>query len=103
MTARAEPLTPESSTGVFQRRWRELSAQPGALRPVSIAVDQRINAFGLSPSGARAVIEARGEIFTLPSAKGDVRNLTNTSGARELWPAWSPDGKSIASRDGGQN
>jgi FkbH-like protein len=37
MTAR-EPLTPESSTGVFQRRWREVSAQPGSLRPVSIAV-----------------------------------------------------------------
>jgi FkbH-like protein len=37
MTAR-EPLTPESSTGVFQRRWRELTAQPGSLRPVSIAV-----------------------------------------------------------------
>src|SRR5215470_18171198 len=37
MTAR-EPLTPESSTGVFQRRWRELSAQPGSLRPVSIAI-----------------------------------------------------------------
>jgi FkbH-like protein len=33
-----EPLTPDSSTGVFQRRWRELSAQPGSLRPVSIAV-----------------------------------------------------------------
>ena len=39
MTARqGEPLTPDSSTGVFQRRWRELSAQPGSLRPVSIAV-----------------------------------------------------------------
>ena len=32
------PLTSESSTGVFQRRWRELSDAPGALRPVSIAI-----------------------------------------------------------------
>ncbi|HMG53256.1 MAG TPA: HAD-IIIC family phosphatase [Kofleriaceae bacterium] len=39
MTTRGgEPLTPDSSTGVFQRRWRELSASPGSLRPVSIAV-----------------------------------------------------------------
>jgi tricorn protease len=67
-----------------------------ALRPTTISVDKWINTFGLSPSGNRAVIEARGEIFSVPAAKGDVRNLTNTSGARELWPAWSPDGKSIA-------
>jgi len=32
------PLTPESSTGVFHRRWRELTDSPGSLRPVSIAV-----------------------------------------------------------------
>jgi tricorn protease len=50
----------------------------------------------LSPSGKRAVIEARGELFTVPAEKGDVRNLTNTPGARERDPAWSPDGRWIA-------
>jgi tricorn protease len=50
----------------------------------------------VSPSGARAAIEFRGEIFTLPREKGDDRNLTNTPAANERWPAWSPDGKSIA-------
>jgi tricorn protease len=49
-----------------------------------------------SPSGARAVFEYRGEIVTMPAEKGDARNLTNTTGAHERWPAWSPDGKSIA-------
>src|SRR6185503_19557204 len=39
---------------------------------------------------------ARGEVFTVPAKKGDVRNLTNTSGTRELSPTWSPDGKWIA-------
>jgi tricorn protease len=50
----------------------------------------------ISPSGARAVFEFRGEIVTVPGEKGDVRNLTNTTGAHERCPAWSPDGKQIA-------
>ncbi len=50
----------------------------------------------ISPTGARAVFEARGDIFTVPAEKGDARNLTNTSNAAERDPAWSPDGKSVA-------
>jgi tricorn protease len=51
---------------------------------------------GISPTGARVVVEARGDIFTLPAEKGDTRNLTNSPGIAERDPAWSPDGKSIA-------
>ena len=47
-------------------------------------------------SGRRVVVEARGEIFTIPAEKGDIRNLTNSSGSAEREPAWSPDGKWIA-------
>jgi tricorn protease len=50
----------------------------------------------LSPSGARAVFEFRGDIVTVPAEKGDVRNLTRSAGVHERDPAWSPDGKSIA-------
>jgi len=50
----------------------------------------------ISPTGARAVLEFRGEIVTLPASKGNMRNLTNTVGAHERSPVWSPDGKSIA-------
>lgn len=50
----------------------------------------------LSPTGARAAFEAHGEIFTVPAEKGDTRNLTNTPGAAERNPSWSPDGKTIA-------
>jgi tricorn protease len=50
---------------------------------------------GISPSGARAVFEFRGEIVTVPSEKGDHRHLTSTSGVHERSPAWSPDGKWI--------
>lgn len=55
-----------------------------------------IQSYGISPSGQRAVFEARGEIFTAPAKKGDIRNLTRTPGAAERDPAWSPDGQSIA-------
>jgi len=50
----------------------------------------------LSPTGARAVFEYRGEILTLPAEKGDARNLTNTVGAHERSPAWAPDGTRVA-------
>jgi tricorn protease len=50
----------------------------------------------LSPTGKRVAVEARGEIFTIPADKGDVRNLSNSSSSAEHEPAWSPDGKSLS-------
>jgi tricorn protease len=68
---------------------------PG-VRPRYEKVAGRVANASLSPAGARAVFEARGEILSVPAEKGNARNLTNTSGAAERDPAWSPDGKSIA-------
>jgi len=61
----------------------------------SITSDE-IQNVNLSPTGQRVVIEAHGDIFTVPAEKGDTRNLTNTSTSAERSPAWSPDGKTIA-------
>jgi tricorn protease len=66
------------------------------LRPRFLNVANRINSADISPTGLRAVFEARGEILTVPAEKGDIRNLTNTPGADERYPAWSPDGTKIA-------
>jgi len=59
-------------------------------------VSNRLTNMALSPTGKRVVVEARGEIFTIPADKGDVRNLTNSSGSAERDPAWSPDGKYVS-------
>lgn len=59
-------------------------------------VSNRLQNLSLSPTGKRVLVEARGEVFTIPAEKGDVRNLTNSSGSAERDPAWSPDGKWIS-------
>lgn len=59
-------------------------------------VEHEIAVANISPSGARAVFEAHGEILTAPAEKGDIRNLTNTPGVMDRDPAWSPDGKWVA-------
>jgi tricorn protease len=68
---------------------------PG-VRPRVEKVGKHVDNVRLSPSGARLVLETRGEILTVPAEKGDVRNLTNSPGVADRDPAWSPDGKSIA-------
>jgi tricorn protease len=82
----------------------------GKTKPVSVSISgdmlavrakyekvaNRIIDSEISPTGARAVFEARGEIISVPAEKGDARNLTNTPGVAERDPSWSPDGKWIA-------
>jgi tricorn protease len=73
-----------------------LSGDIAELRPKYVNVSRRLTNAHLSPTGARALFEARGEILTVPAEKGDTRNLTETTAVMERDPAWSPDGKSIA-------
>lgn len=65
-------------------------------RPHFKNVAREILHAGISSTGQRAVFEAHGEILTVPADKGDVRDITNTSGVAERDPAWSPNGKWIA-------
>jgi tricorn protease len=67
-----------------------------AVRPHFVSVGDRIENANISPTGARAVFESHGDIFTVPVEHGDVRNLTDSPGVAERDPAWSPDGKWIA-------
>jgi len=65
-------------------------------------VSERATNASLSATGKRALFEARGEIFTVPTEEGDARNLTRSSGAADRMPVWSPDGGEVAwfSNDG---
>jgi tricorn protease len=73
-----------------------LNADLASVRPRYEKVAGRIANVALSPTGARAVFEARGEIISVPADKGNARNLTNSSGVADRDPAWSPDGAWIA-------
>ena len=74
----------------------QISGDLPATRAHYEKVGEKIQNAGISPTGMRAVFEARGEILTVPAEKGDVRNLTRSAAVAERDPAWSPDGKSIA-------
>ncbi|MBO6505501.1 MAG: PDZ domain-containing protein [Kordiimonadaceae bacterium] len=51
---------------------------------------------GLSPTGKRAVVTARGDVYTVPLDDGSTRNLTRSAGAKESTALWSPKGGEIA-------
>ncbi len=76
------PITAMGDFPWMMPQWKDLSA--------------RVTNLSLSATGKRAAVEARGEIFTIPAEKGDVRNMTNSSGSAERSPLWSPDGRTLA-------
>ena len=66
------------------------------LRPRLENVSNRVSNAAISPQGKRVLFEARGDIFSAPAENGVIRNITETQGIAERYPAWSPDGKWIA-------
>ena len=65
-------------------------------RPYWYNASRMIRSAALAPNGKLAVFGARGDLFTVPAKLGDTHDITQTTGAREQYPAWSPDGKTIA-------
>jgi tricorn protease len=66
------------------------------LRARTVKADKEINAASVSPTGRRVVLEARGDVVTLPAERGAAINVTRSSGVADRYPRWSPDGKTIA-------
>ena len=59
-------------------------------------VGSNIQNMTVAPGGNRIVFEARGELFSVPVKDGYVVNLTQSSGAFDRNPSWSPDGNNVA-------
>jgi tricorn protease len=91
-------------------RLKELDLASGAVREIVVSLhadlpqtrpqwkdaSKTIESVALSPTGRRAVVTARGEVFTVPVDEGSTRNLTTTDGRREYTGLWSPDGGQVA-------
>ena len=82
--------------GTYKEVTIELVTDGISLKPRIENAEKYIQHAFLSPDGNRALIEARGDIFTLPAENGFVKNLTHTQGVAERYPAWSPDAKTLA-------
>lgn len=55
-----------------------------------------ITGYDLSPDGKRLLVNSRGELFSLPTAKGGlIRRLSWSSGARIYGGEFSPDGQKV--------
>ena len=105
-------LSGHSGTLVFEREGfiNEYNVADGSIKKLQITVtgdfpwantdwkDVSRNArLGMvSPTGKRVIVEARGEIFTIPVENGDARNITQSSGVADRAPIWSPKGDKIA-------
>ena len=59
-------------------------------------MSQSITSYEIAPDGRRALLGARGDLFTVPAKFGQIRNLSQSPGIHERNSVWSPDGKWIA-------
>ncbi len=59
-------------------------------------VSENVTNYAIAPDGNRALLGARGDVFTVPAKHGEIRNLTHSPGVHDRNSIWSPDGKWIA-------
>src|SRR3990167_4769443 len=80
----ATPLAITLNADLPQRQpqWKDLAKQ--------------VDSAELSPSGKRVAITARGEVFTVPTDKGAVRNISQSAPVRDYTGIWSYDGTRLA-------
>lgn len=80
-------------TGIQEEVSINLVTDMAPRMPHPASVSSFMQHFEIAPDGKRAIVEARGEIFSVPAEHGPVVNLTRAPGSAERYPAWSPDGR----------
>lgn len=85
-----------TETGKTKKVPVDIQSDFAEVRPHLENVSRQIEYSRISATGARAVLEAHGDILTVPAEKGSFRDITNTPGVMERQPAWAPDGQHIA-------
>lgn len=84
------------STGQSQQLPVNIQTMSAQKRPQWKDAGKTLTSAQLSSTGKRVVVSARGEIFTVPTKEGTLRNLTQSSGVREFDGLWSPNGQQLA-------
>lgn len=91
-------------------RLKVLDVASGATTPLSLSLNADLPArqpqwkdvsktfedARISPSGARVAVTTRGEVFTVPTDKGAVRNISASPDKRNYSGIWSPTGTQLA-------
>ena len=65
-------------------------------RPTMVAAEPYVQSSSLTSTGKRVLVEARGQILTVPVGEGEARVLRAKAGVRYRHPSMSPDAKKIA-------
>jgi tricorn protease len=86
----------DAEGGTSRKLTVEIASDRWTLRDRTIQPKEYIHHADPSNDGKKVVVEARGDLFLSPAEKGLTRNLSNSPGTRELYPAISPDGKWVA-------
>ncbi len=86
----------DTNTGVEQRL--SITVPDDRVRRTArrIEVKGQVEGFNAAPDGSRAVVVARGDVFSVPVEHGVTRNVSRRGDAHDREAAWSPDGNYIA-------
>jgi len=88
--------TLDAASGAKGRLPISLIADLPARRPGWTSVGNQMTGAALSPSAKRIAVTARGEVFTVPTDKGSVRNISQSAAVRDYTALWSTDGTKLA-------
>ncbi len=84
------------ASGQSQRLPITVSEDFAAARGGVVNVTRFIGSVSPAPDGKRVVVDARGEVLSVPAKDGAIRLVSGSPGVHERNAVWSPDGKWVA-------